>query len=68
MEKSLFVTQELIMWVLSCNTRLSFKKKDFEMAINTQNQRVFSIVVNVLILLLPFSFIIRTDVDFWGYF
>ena len=56
------------MWVLSCNTRLSFKKKDFEMAINTQNQRVFSIVVNVLILLLPFSFIIRTDVDFWGYF
>ena len=56
------------MWVLCCNASLSSKKIISRLQSILKTKEFFVVVVSVLILLLPFSFIIRTDVDFWGYF
>ena len=56
------------MWVLCCNASLSSKKIISRWQSILKTKEFFVVVVSVLILLLPFSFIIRTDVDFWGYF
>ena len=49
------------MWVLCCNASLSLKKIISRWQSILKTKEFFVVVVSVLILLLPFSFIIRTD-------